>query len=88
MPMIRNNDVCPCQNCVFYEFGKQHPNPNAFDLHYCNRLHRGIVQHKGNAFHSPGTWIIPCGRDMNLFVKRHIATTKSKSNEDYPPFIE
>lgn len=81
MPMIiRNKNDCPCKSCVFYEMGKTHPNPNAYDLHYCNRLHRGIVQHKGNAFHSSGTWIIPCGKDMNLYVRRAILNKEGKKN--------
>lgn len=57
---------CPCEKCKHYVNGKQHSNL-AYDLHYCERTSRAIYQHHGNAYHSAGTWIIPCGRDMYLF---------------------
>ena len=79
-------DNCPCENCKFYTCGKQHSNPNAFDLHYCKKRKRPIVQHTGNVFHSSGTWIIPCGKDFNLFVKKR--TTHKEEMEDWEAFID
>lgn len=59
--MIVFKNECPCRNCVHYIKGKQHPNPNAYDLHYCEVKQKPIIQHKGNAIHSNGQWILPCG---------------------------
>ena len=56
---------CPCKRCKYYVYGKNHG--NCIDLHYCEKLHKSIIEHHGNSFHSAGTWLIPCGRDMNFF---------------------
>lgn len=69
MPMIVKNE-CPCEDCKFYTYGKEHPNPNAYDEHYCERLHKPICQHRGNAYHRSGQWIIPCGYYQNLFESK------------------
>lgn len=61
---------CPCENCKYYVYGKRHPNPNAYDEHYCERLHKAIYQHRGNAYHYSGQWIIPCGFEQNLFKRK------------------
>lgn len=63
--MIKN---CPCENCKFYTYGKDFG--NYIELHYCERLKKSIVQHRGNSYHSSGTWIIPCGKDMYFFKKK------------------
>ena len=55
---------CPCENCKYYVKYKQHPNPNAIDLHYCERKKQAIIRHRGNAYHYNGQWLIPCGADM------------------------
>lgn len=62
---------CPCEKCRFYINGKRHSNL-AYDLHYCERKHRAIYQHRGNAYHRAGVWIIPCGKDMYLFETKTI----------------
>lgn len=61
---------CPCENCKYYIYGKDFG--NCIELHYCERLKKSIIQHRGNTFHSSGTWIIPCGKDMNLFKNNTI----------------
>lgn len=61
MPMIIKNK-CPCEGCKFYTYGKQHPNPNAYDEHYCEKKEKSIIQHSGNGYHYAGQWVIPCGR--------------------------
>ena len=58
--MIIGNNKCICSDCRFYTCGKQHPNPNAYDLHYCEKKKKAIIQHNGNLYHFKGQWIIPC----------------------------
>lgn len=63
---------CPCKTCVYYTNGKQHPNPNAFDEHYCEKKQKAIVRHKGNSFHFAGQWILPC--DYHLYIERRCSS--------------
>lgn len=56
-----------CETCVYYTYGKDHG--NCIDLHYCEKKQKAIYQHKGNAFHTAGQWIIPCNR--YLYIKKH-----------------
>lgn len=62
--------TCSCEKCIYCTKGKQHPNPNAFDMFYCERKQRPILQHSGNMFHIRGQWIFPCGQGQPLFKER------------------
>lgn len=86
MTTIKND--CPCENCKFYIYGKQHSNLNAFDLHYCKRWKKSIVQHNGNTYHTLGTWIIPCGKDFNSFERRKDAHKEELDDYEWEAFIE
>ena len=74
---------CPCENCRYYTYGKQHPNPNAYDEHYCERLHKPINQHRGNTHHYSGQWIIPCGFEKQLFQREDELRELSKKMYEY-----
>ena len=52
---------CPCENCKYYTYGKQHPNPNAYDLHYCELRKQAISKSYNTPFHKYGQWLFPCG---------------------------
>ena len=58
--IITNNYECPCKDCKFYVHGKKHPNPNAYDEHYCEKKQKAIRRHNGNSFHYKNQWILPC----------------------------
>ena len=61
---IRLRDNCPCEECKHYGHTET-------SLHFCKKKQLSIVQHRGNAFHSAGTWIFPCGWGMRLFEEVH-----------------
>ena len=50
--MITFKNECPCKNCVYYIKGKQHPNPNAYDLHYCEVKGGETMKTKNQLFYS------------------------------------
>ncbi|MBR4792661.1 MAG: hypothetical protein IK038_03245 [Bacteroidaceae bacterium] len=52
---------CPCTNCIHYTCGKQHPNPCAWDLHYCELRKQSIYKTAHNHVSHPNQWVIPCG---------------------------
>lgn len=57
MPMIIKNE-CPCIGCVYLTFS------NVSHVYWCKKKDQSVVQAYGNAAHSDGQWMIPCGRDM------------------------
>lgn len=69
--MIIHRNECPCIECAYYESGKYN------NAHYCNRVNESIDQHRGNAFHRAGQWIIPCGAQQRLFKHKKGREKKS-----------
>ena len=62
MPIIMRDD-CPCQNCKYYTSTEYYTD-------WCAKKKKSIIQHRGNAYHHAGAWLIPCGGDMSLFEKK------------------
>ena len=58
---------CPCEGCVYYTYGKQHPNPNSYNLHYCGLKKQAITKSYNAPFHY-GRWIIPCGNNKPRYA--------------------
>jgi hypothetical protein len=54
-------DDCPCEDCIYYESMKRHPNPNAVDPDYCNLKHSAIYKTSHRHITHPDRWIMPCG---------------------------
>lgn len=57
MHMIIKNE-CPCIGCVYLTFS------NVSHVYWCKKKDQSVVQAYGNAAHSDGQWLIPCGRGM------------------------
>jgi hypothetical protein len=57
MPQIIKNE-CPCIGCKHFTIS------NVSYEYWCKKKEQTVIQHRGNALHRAGQWLIPCGRDM------------------------